>query len=101
MAPASCALDATALARQLGRYRTVGRESAVVARDARRIVVDVSPEVPGALVQELVAVERGCCPFLHVDWRPAGRRLTVAVGEADHAQALSAIAAALAPATPV
>ena len=101
MAPASCSLDDTALARQLGRYRTVGRESTVVVRDARRVVVDVGPGVPGALVQELVAIERGCCPHLHVDWRPAGRRLTVAVREAGHAQALSAIAAALAPATPV
>src|SRR6478736_3989521 len=41
MAPASCALDETALAEQLGRYHAVGRDCALVARDARRIVVDV------------------------------------------------------------
>ena len=99
MAPASCALDESALAEQLGRYRAVGRDSALVARDARRIVVDVGPEVSGALVDELVAVERGCCPFFDVDWRAPRRRLTVAIRDADHEQALSAIAAALAQGT--
>ncbi len=97
MAPASCALDETALAEQLGRYRAVGADSALVARDARRIVVDVGPRVPGALVDELVEVERGCCPFFELDWRPPGRRLTVAVRDVEHEPALSAIATALAP----
>ncbi len=96
MAPAACALDETALAEQLGRYRAVGRDSAVVARDARRLIVDVGSEVPGALVEELVAVERGCCPFFAVDWRAPERRLTVAVRGSEHEPALSAIAAALA-----
>lgn len=96
MAPASCALDETGLAEQLGRYRAVGRHSALVARDARRIVVDVGSEVPGGLVDKLIAVERGCCPFFDVDWRPPERRLTVAVRGSEHEQALSAIAAALA-----
>jgi hypothetical protein len=98
MAPASCDLDEVALAQQLGRYRAVGRDSALVARDAQRIVVDVGPAVPDALVDELVAVERGCCPFFELAWRPPGRRLTVAVHGAAHEPALSAIVAALAPA---
>ncbi len=97
MAPALCALDESALAEQLGRYRAVGRDSGLVARDARRIVVDVGPEVPVALVDELVAVERGCCPFFDIAWQPPGRQLAVAVRDAEHEQALSAIAAALAP----
>lgn len=96
MAPSSCALDETALAEQLDRYRAVGRDSELVARDPRRIVVEVGPAVPGTLVDELVAVERACCPFFNLDWRPLERRLTVAVREAEHEQALSAIAATLA-----
>jgi hypothetical protein len=97
MAPASCALDGTALAEQLDRYRAVGRHCELVARDPRRIVVQVGTAVPGALVAELIAVERSCCPFFDLDWRPRGRRLTVAVREAEHEQALAAIVAALAP----
>ena len=97
MAAAFCGLDEDALAEQLGRYRAVGRGSALVARDARRVVVDVGPAVPGGLVDELVVVERGCCPFFELRWAPPARRLTVAVRDAAHEPALSAIAAALAP----
>jgi hypothetical protein len=48
------------------------------------------------VVDELVAVERRCCPFLDLRWDPNERRLSVAVSRAEHEPALDAITAALA-----
>ncbi len=97
MAPQSCSLDEAGLDAQLARYRAVGAgaEMHVLAGDDRRVLVRVSDRVPDRLVDELVAVERGCCPFFELDWQPEGRRLTVAVTSARHVPALDAILRAL------
>jgi hypothetical protein len=98
MAPAWCALTETSLAEQLARYRNVGRDSVLLTQEPWRLVVAVGAEVPDALIDELIAVERGCCPFFELDWRQEPRRLTVSVRDAEQEPALSAIAAALDPA---
>jgi hypothetical protein len=98
MAPSSCSLDDAQRQEQLARYRSAGRGAEVLERSARRIVLALEEDMPDALVDELIAVERGCCPFFELDWRADHRRLTVSVRGAEHEPALELIAAAVDPA---
>src|SRR5271167_3576797 len=94
-----CALDDAALNAQLDRYRTIGAGAEVLEHDRRRVVIRVSPAATG-LAGEAVDVERRCCPFFGIDWRPEQRRLAVSVDRAENEVALAAIAQALGLADP-
>jgi hypothetical protein len=59
------------------------------------LAVDLDRKVDLKLVDELLAVERECCPFLELGWRPDSRRLSVSVSQKRHEPALDAIAFAL------
>jgi hypothetical protein len=98
MAPSSCSLDEAELQEQLGRYRSAGRGADVLERSPQRIVLALAEDVPDTLVDELVAVERGCCPFFELEWQADRRRLTVSVHGAEHEPALASISAAVDPA---
>ena len=50
---------------------------------------------PDRTVEELVAVERRCCPFFALDWDPSNRQLRVSVAKPGDEPALAAIADAL------
>ncbi len=95
MAPASCALDEAGLDAQLARYRAVGKGARVLARSPRRAVIGVSARVSERVVEQLLAVERACCPFFELAWEARTRRLTVAVPSAQHEPALEAVLGAL------
>jgi hypothetical protein len=99
MAP-SCALDEAGLRSQYERYRRAGAGARVVERSSRRLVVALDERVDPRLVDELLAVERECCPFFGLGWEPDVRRLTVSVSHAEHEPALDAIAFALDLETP-
>jgi len=94
-APPSCALDPQGLRTQLERYRESGRGASVVERSARELSVQLRPDVATGLVDELVAVERDCCPFFTIGWDPGERRLSVSVSRRDDEPALAAVAFAL------
>jgi hypothetical protein len=94
MAP-SCSLDEDGLRRQLQRYREAGRGARALAIDSRSLLVELREGAPSELVEELIAVERECCPFFTLDWQPERRRLAVAVSTSEHEPALEAIAFAL------
>jgi hypothetical protein len=94
MAPA-CALDEAGLRSQYERYRQAGAGARLVDRSPRRLVVDLDERVDPKRVDELLAVERECCPFFKLCWEPGVRRLTVSVSQAEHEPALDAIAFAL------
>ena len=95
MAPASCTLDGTGLKQQLERYRQAGAKAELIARGARRIAIRVGDDADEQVIEDLIAVERECCPFYTLDWDSRSRRLTVAVTNAEHEPALDAIAYAL------
>jgi hypothetical protein len=99
MAP-SCGLDETGLRLQLARYGTAGAGARVVQRTRRRLVVDLDQKVDLKLVDELLAIERECCPFFELGWRPDARRLSVSVSQKRDEPALDAIAFALNLPTP-
>jgi hypothetical protein len=68
MVPSS-ALDETGLRVQYERYRQAGKDTHLVGHTQRRLVVALDKQVDPKLVDELVAVERECCPFfeLHLE----------------------------------
>ena len=80
---------------QLERYSRAGHGARLIERTSRRLVVELAEPVERQLVDELVAVERECCPFFTLDWRPDRRRLAVSVSESEHEPALDAIGFAL------
>jgi len=94
MAP-SCALDEAGLSQQYERYRKVGVGARVLERHRRRLTVDLNEHVDPELVEELLTVERECCPFLELGWEPRAQRLTVGVSHTEYEPALDAIAFAL------
>jgi hypothetical protein len=95
MVPASCSLSQPELREQLARYRAVGQGTEVIERTLRRLAVRVGEVASDDLVERLVAVERGCCPFFDLSWEPEQRRLAISVSESSEEPALDAIAFAL------
>lgn len=91
---ASCDLDAEGLTAQRERYRKTGEGAVVLERSPRRLVVELSA-AGAAAVQELVEVERQCCPFFEIDWQPAQGRFSIGVSDAEHEPALAAVEFAL------
>jgi hypothetical protein len=94
MAPA-CALDEAGLRLQLERYRHAGEGARILDQTQGRLEVDLDEHVDTALVEEIVAIERACCPFITLAWEPDRRRLTVSVTQPEHQPAIDAIAVAL------
>jgi hypothetical protein len=92
---ATCALNEAGLRAQLERYRQAGQCAHLLERTPRRLVVDFDRAVDGALLEQAVAIERGCCPWLALEWEPDQRRLTVSVSKAEHEPALDVIGFAL------
>jgi len=92
---ANCALDEAGLRAQYEGYRRAGKGARVRDRTPRRLVVDLDQHVDTKLVDELLAIERECCPFFDLSWERQARRLTVSVSRAEHEPALDAISFAL------
>jgi hypothetical protein len=86
---AQCSLDAPGLRAQLARYRAVGSTIESLEREPNLLTARLSG-ADDALVRELIAVERGCCPMFRIQWSEPV--LTVA---ADEPPALDAIEHAL------
>jgi len=91
----SCALDGNGLRVQRERYRRVGQRARLVDRTGRKLVVELDPHVDPRVVDDLIVVERACCPFFELGWDRERRRLTVSVSQKEHEPALDAIAFAL------
>ena len=93
-APA-CRLDESGLRDQLERYGQISGHVDAVEREPRRVVVRFAADLPRDRLEEALAVERGCCPFIGVDYDPAARLLTLTIDQAAHDPALDALADAL------
>ncbi len=92
---ARCCLGEAELQAQVERYRRAGRDAVVLQHNARRIELRLDPSVQPGLVEELLAVERGCCPFFELEWEIDTRRLAVSVSGAEQEGALAAVVGAL------
>ena len=63
----SCSLDSDGRAEQLARYASLAPNVRAAERDALVLDVRFDAGVDRALLDELVAVERECCPFLTIE----------------------------------
>lgn len=95
LAAPRCSLNETELGEQVDRYRTVGVAATTIESVARRLVIGVADDAPAALIEDLIEVERACCPFLQLEWDTRERRLAIWVAAPEHEPALAAIAGAL------
>ena len=91
----ACSLDADELTEQLERYRAIGRLATAVEHDPGRVVVRFADDPPSTLIERTLEVERGCCPFLEIDYDPAAQRLAITVDQPGPSPTLEAIADAL------
>ena len=92
----SCSLDHGGQGRQLARYRALAPDVESVERAPRSLVVAFRDGYDRALLDEAIAIERECCPFLGIV--VGERRLSISIADADHAPMLDVFAEALAPA---
>jgi hypothetical protein len=95
MSAATCSLAADELAAQLDRYRALGRHAAAVDYEPGRVAVRFADDPPRALIERTLEVERGCCPFLQIEYQPAARSLAISVDRPDRRPSLDVIADAL------
>jgi hypothetical protein len=93
--PLACSLDETAMAAQRARYAVVARHVQSVASGERSLRARIDETLDGAVLRELIEVERECCPFFEIGYDAAERLLSVSVSTEEHAPALQAIAHAL------
>lgn len=91
----SCALEEDGRRAQAARYRLAGEGAIVLEHGPRRLSVRLGEQIDVGRVQELIAIERECCPFFEIGWDPASRKLTIAVRRGHDEPALAAIALAL------
>jgi hypothetical protein len=90
----SCSLDRDGRARQVARYAALAPSVVSVERGARRLDVAFADGFDRALLDEALAVERECCPFLGIE--TGERSLAISVSSEDEAPMLDVFAEALA-----
>jgi hypothetical protein len=90
-----CSLAPEGLATQRERYGRVARDVASIVREDGRVVVELADGYDRSVLEELLAVERECCPFFAFDVDLERGRLAVGVSDEEQRPALDAIAAAL------
>jgi hypothetical protein len=95
MTAVACSLAAAELAAQLDRYRALRPHVAEVDYEPGRLVVRFADDPPRALIERTLEVERGCCPFLLIDYEPAAQRVAISVDHPDRRPSLDVIARAL------
>ena len=74
---ASCSLDRQARAEQIARYAALAPSVASAVRESLWLEVRFEPGYDRKLLDELVAVERECCPFLTIETGDAWLRIAV------------------------
>ena len=94
----SCAATEQELRDQHRRQRRLALGVAASHREDAAVVVEFAPGFDRVALDELIEVERRCCPFFRFDFREGERRLRVTVDDDSQAPALDALAQLLAPA---
>ena len=87
----SCALDADGRRSQKERYRTLAASVIRVRRRIDVVLVDFAETVDSRMLEEVIAVERACCPWLRFDLDRVTRKLSVRTTDPDMRPALDAL----------
>jgi hypothetical protein len=90
----SCSLDEEGLRRQRARQARLAPSVSAVERHDHSLSVTFGASLDRPALDELIAVERECCPFFEFDFEEGKRRLTVTVRNDAERPALDAVAAA-------
>ena len=77
MAASSCSLDGEGRAEQIARYAALAPSVRSASRDSLSLEVEFEPGYDRAVLDELVVVERECCPFLTIEVGDARLRISV------------------------
>jgi hypothetical protein len=93
--PLACSLDESGMAAQRARYAVVARHVRSLASGERSLRARLDESLDGAVLRELIDVERECCPFFEIAYDPSEHLLSVSVATDEHAPALQAIAHSL------
>jgi hypothetical protein len=91
----ACSLEPDELHEQLERYRAIGRRAAAVEHEPGFVVVRFDDDPPSVLIERTLEVERGCCSFFEIDYKPGTQRLVISVDQPDRRPSLDSIAHAL------
>ena len=97
---AACTLDPAALGAQGDRYRRLAAAAKHAQRAPDHLTVRFGDELDRTLLEQTLAIERGCCSFLAIAWDADERTLTIGVDDPSMAPALDALAEALGAASP-
>ena len=93
----SCSLDREGLARQRERHRRVARDVRGMTTEAGRLTIDLAPGYDRVAMDEMLDVERGCCPFFSFEVHYEEGRVGVTVAEPRQRPALAVFAESLRP----
>jgi hypothetical protein len=91
----SCALDEQGVRDQQARQRRLAPSVTNVVRSSGALLIDFAPGFDRRALDEMVEVERQCCPFFRFAFDERARRLTLTVSKSRHVEAVEAVAAAL------
>jgi hypothetical protein len=94
----ACSLQGAEIDEQRRRHEALGRSASAVEREATAIHVSFGESLDREVLDEMIRVERACCPFFLIDYDDAERRLSVAVDDPRMAPALDVIAERMATA---
>ena len=88
----SCALDDAGRREQHARYMRLAASVAHLERLTDAILIDFDPSLNHETLEQALAVERRCCPFLVFDLDESHRQLRVSARESEQLPALEALA---------
>jgi hypothetical protein len=91
----SCTIDEQSLERQEERHRRLAASVVQMRHQGKVLLVDFAPDFDRQALDELIAVERECCPFFAFRFDEHSRHLEVGVQDPEAAQALGTIVQAL------
>src|SRR3954452_16458471 len=91
----SCALTEDGVREQRARYGRLARNTSRVRREPDAVIVEFDSAFDRDVLDQVLAVERQCCPFIRFAFDDAPRRLRVTVADREQLPALDAIAHAM------
>ncbi len=91
----SCTIDERSLERQEERHRRLAASVLQMRHQGPLLLVDFAPDFDRRALDELIAVERECCPFFAFSYDEHSRHLEVGVHDPEAAEVLGAIVHAL------
>lgn len=90
--PPSCTLDEPGMREQRVRYANLARCVMRVRRETDALAVEFDDRLDIGMLEQVIAVERECCPFFRFSFDRSELRLRVTVEDPAMLPALGAIA---------